>query len=159
MPRKRRKKYPVKRRDDLLDHPRLKGSAKAIKECRDSLLEAQLHMCPLCGLKITQDEAVLDHCHKTGFIRGAIHRGCNAMLGKIENASARMGKMFSDEQFMSMAPSSWYYVNTDYSHMPYHPKHRTAEEKRLSRNERARLSRAKPCERVRKKHDPSVIPA
>jgi hypothetical protein len=63
------------------------------------------------------------------------------MLGKIENSSARMGKMFSDEQFASMAPSSWHYVNSDYSHMPYHPTYRTSEEKRLSRNERNRLKK------------------
>jgi len=33
--------------------------------------------------------------------------------------------MFSDEQFQSMAPSSWYYVTADYHDMPLHPTWRT----------------------------------
>jgi len=139
---KKRSKKLAKRRDDLLDHPpgRLKNS-KEVKEFRENLVVDQFYLCPLCGLKLTQDDAVLDHCHKTGLVRGAVHRGCNAMLGKIENASVRMGKMFSDEQFVSMAPSSWYYVTADYHDMPLHPTWRTQEEKRLSRNERAKEKR------------------
>jgi hypothetical protein len=133
----------AKRRDDLLDHPQGRLKQREIKEWREKLVAQQFHLCPLCGLKLNKEDAVLDHCHKTGLIRGALHSGCNAMLGKLENAHVRMGKMFSDDQFMSMAPSSWYYVTADYSEMPLHPTWRTQEEKRLSRNERAKEKRKK----------------
>lgn len=132
----------AKRRDDLLDHPPGRLKPREVKEWREKLVEDQFYLCPLCGLRLNKEDAVLDHCHKTGLVRGALHSGCNAMLGKLENAHIRMGKMFSDEQFMSMAPSSWYYVTADYHEMPLHPTWRTQEEKRLSRNERARLKRA-----------------
>jgi hypothetical protein len=34
-------------------------------------------------------DAVLDHDHKTGRVRKVLHRGCNSMLGKVENNMAR----------------------------------------------------------------------
>ena len=51
-------------------------------------LEHQHHQCGLCGEVIDQNP-VLDHDHKTGLIRQVLHRGCNLLLGKIENNMAR----------------------------------------------------------------------
>lgn len=59
-----------------------------IKSYRERLRTEQDNICALCGDTIT-DDAVLDHDHKTGKIRKVLHRGCNAMLGKIENNMAR----------------------------------------------------------------------
>ena len=55
-----------------------------IKSYRELQLQEQGCLCALCGEQII-DDAVLDHDHKTGLIRRVLHRGCNALLGKIEN--------------------------------------------------------------------------
>lgn len=55
-----------------------------IKSYRELQLQEQQNLCALCGDEII-DDAVLDHDHKTGLIRRVLHRGCNALLGKIEN--------------------------------------------------------------------------
>jgi hypothetical protein len=59
-----------------------------LKNYRLTNLAEQGHKCYLCGEPII-DDAVLDHDHKTGLIRRVLHRGCNALLGKIENNMAR----------------------------------------------------------------------
>jgi hypothetical protein len=59
-----------------------------IKPYREQQLKLQCGICALCSEPVI-DDAVLDHDHKTGLIRSVLHRGCNAMLGKIENNMAR----------------------------------------------------------------------
>lgn len=59
-----------------------------IKAYRQQQLDLQLMCCALCQDPV-HDDAVLDHDHKTGLVRKVLHRGCNAMLGKIENNMAR----------------------------------------------------------------------
>lgn len=59
-----------------------------VKDYRSQQLSEQHSCCALCGDMII-DDAVLDHDHKTGLIRKVLHRGCNSMLGKIENNMAR----------------------------------------------------------------------
>lgn len=39
-------------------------------------------LCGLCRLPLG-DDVTVDHCHHTGSIRGLLHRGCNAALGRI----------------------------------------------------------------------------
>ncbi len=34
---------------------------------------------------------MLDHDHSTGFVRGVLDRGCNSLLGKVENNYRRFG--------------------------------------------------------------------
>jgi hypothetical protein len=132
----------AKRQDHLLDHPRLKSNQS--NEWRAILAERQGNICPICGLELdTERTNAVDHCHKTGLVRGTLHIGCNAVLGKVENAYVRMGKLFTMEHLMGMSPSVYNYVSADYSANPYHWDHRTEEEKRLSRNDRARQSRKK----------------
>ena len=61
---------------------------RQIPELRQQQLGLQGNQCGLCCDTIV-DDAVLDHDHSTGQIRGVLHRGCNALLGKIENNMAR----------------------------------------------------------------------
>ena len=56
-----------------------------IKKYREQELKKQNGLCLLCREPLDIKEAVLDHCHTTGYIRGILHRGCNCLLGKIEN--------------------------------------------------------------------------
>lgn len=55
-----------------------------IREYRLRQLDLQSNVCALCG-DLIEDDAVLDHDHKTGLLRQVLHRGCNSLLGKIEN--------------------------------------------------------------------------
>jgi hypothetical protein len=67
----------------------MKLKYREIPAVRDYLLEQQQHRCALCDDVIEQGKAVLDHDHRSGIIRRVLHRGCNSMLGKIENNMAR----------------------------------------------------------------------
>jgi hypothetical protein len=63
--------------------------AAAIAAYRELELAAQGGLCALCGETIEAGKAVLDHDHKSGLIRGVLHRGCNALEGNITNALPR----------------------------------------------------------------------
>ena len=71
-----------------------------IKAHRLALLEAQGGLSALSGLPIIEGEAVLDHCHRTGLVRGVITRAENSVLGKVERGK-RYGKSFDAEAFAS----------------------------------------------------------
>jgi hypothetical protein len=47
----------------------------------DALLSAQAHQCAICLTEISREVACLDHCHKTGVVRGALCDRCNLGLG------------------------------------------------------------------------------
>ena len=67
----------------------MKLKYKEITPLRRQLLSAQEDRCRLCGDTIDWEEAVLDHDHRSGLLRGVLHRGCNSLLGKIENSMPR----------------------------------------------------------------------
>lgn len=89
---------------------------------RKALLTQQDCLCGLCGHHIEYEKAVLDHCHKSGRIRSVLHRGCNSLLGKIENNYKRFG--ITLDQLSVIAPTCYEYMNRDYSHNPYHYSHK-----------------------------------
>lgn len=60
-----------------------------VQKARQSVLLEQGGVDVLTGLEIPQKQAVLDHNHKTQFVRGVLHRQSNACLGKIENLWTR----------------------------------------------------------------------
>lgn len=82
---------------------------------------------------------MLDHDHATGFIRGVLHNGCNAMLGKIENNYKRMGVKLGP--FLARA-LPYMQAHETPQHPLLHPSHRTEEEKKLRTNARAKKARA-----------------
>lgn len=96
-----------------------------IAEYRSQQLGLQNSRCALCGDMIL-DDAVLDHDHKTGFIRKVLHRGCNSMLGKIENNMPR-SRMTLDklEEFAGRLIE---YIKTQHT-LSLHPTFKTKEEK------------------------------
>ena len=105
----------------------------------EKLLE-QGWYCPLCGNRIDPKDAVLDHDHSTGHCRAVLHRGCNALLGKIENSYRRYG--VSLDQLHGISYSVHTYITADYSRNPIYHTHKTEDEKRLARNKKARERRA-----------------
>lgn len=60
-----------------------------VKEVRDKLYEQQKGIDPITGMKIPEDQKVLDHCHKTQYVRAVLHRQSNAVCGKLENLWTR----------------------------------------------------------------------
>jgi len=98
---------------------------KEIAEVREQLRKDHGECCVLCALPLSKEDAVLDHCHERGVIRGTIHRSCNSLLGKLENNYKRLGmRELHFEQFVSGA---FTYLFTDvYEVNPplLHPKHK-----------------------------------
>jgi hypothetical protein len=90
-----------------------------IKTYREQQLAAQDHCCSLCGERIDGD-AVLDHDHKSGLVRRVLHRGCNALLGKIENNLAR--NKISLSRLQGIASNLITYVTESHTDIT-HPRH------------------------------------
>jgi hypothetical protein len=84
---------------------------------------------------------VLDHDHSTGAVRATLHRGCNALLGKVENNHKRYGI----PNLAAFANGIAAYLQAHETNRTglLHPTHKTDDEKRLRRNKIARASRAR----------------
>ena len=111
-----------------------------VAEFRERMLATQAHRCMLCTEVVT-DDAVLDHDHKTGHVRGVLHRGCNALLGHIENNRAR--NALGGPRLYRMLARVEQYLTADYTANPLHYTHRDDEQKRIRRNKLAAASRAR----------------
>lgn len=111
-----------------------------VKHYREKLLAEQGGVCALTHYPLASKDAVLDHDHSTGLCRGVIHRGANALLGKLENNHKRYG--VSVPMMYAIGRNLENYLNRDFSSMPLHPTHKTDEEKRIRRNTLARKRRA-----------------
>lgn len=118
-----------------------KLKASEVAGCRTDLLAAQGGRCALCGYPVLPADAVLDHSHTTGEVRGVLHRGCNSMLGKIEN-HMRIAKLTHAPTMSAFLQGVVPYLHKrEYTGVLY-PTHRTEEDKRLRRNKLARKRRA-----------------
>lgn len=108
---------------------------------RATLLLRQGGKCALCGC--APKTPCLDHCHTNGWVRGVLCSGCNAMLGKLENNRGRYG--LSDfgkfTQFLGRVAGYLHQHSTGPTNL-LHPTYKTADEKRLARNAKARKTRA-----------------
>jgi hypothetical protein len=99
---------------------------KEIALVRQAILIEQQGLCALCLEQIEENKAVLDHCHKTGQIRGVLHRGCNALEGVIENALPR--NLITLQRLQNiLARLIWYQTQLK---PQLHPSHKTADEKK-----------------------------
>lgn len=110
---------------------------------RNQWLKDNGGLCDLCKEPITEPatDAVLDHCHKTGECRGVLHRGCNAALGKVENARAMNG-LVDDDKFRKWCEAIPDYILNSRCDRIY-PSHKTEREKKDLVNKRKRLARRK----------------
>ena len=103
-------------------------SRRELPKFRNLQLDLQQGRCCLCD-DVIDGDAVLDHDHDTGEIRGVLHRGCNALLGKIENNMTRnrvnMGRLaaFSNNLID--------YLTADPCSELLHPTFLTPEERRM----------------------------
>ena len=46
-----------------------------------NLLKKQSNKCALCKRFLSIDEIHVDHCHKSGKVRGLVHQDCNHLIG------------------------------------------------------------------------------
>lgn len=100
-----------------------------VKEYRLTQLGRQGNCCALCGETIV-DDAVLDHDHKTGLLRQVLHRGCNSLLGKIENSLPR--SKVNLDQLEVIAQRLIEYIKTKHTDL-IHPTYRTPEERKMKK--------------------------
>lgn len=112
-----------------------------LKAFREAMLGAQGGVCAITHYPLASKDAVLDHCHSTGHVRGVIHRGVNSLLGKLENNHKRYG--VSAPMMYAMGRNLEAYLTHNFTNNPLHPTHKTEDEKRLVRNAKARAARAK----------------
>lgn len=119
----------------------MKLKHKDIKATREAMHAAQGHRCAVCGLDCTSEEAVLDHSHAHGGIRGVLHRGCNSLLGKLENNAPRYGVTQEQLNGFLMGAAQYLADNKELKHA-LHPTFKTAEEKQEARRARAKRRRA-----------------
>ena len=109
----------------------VKIKQKDIRLLREQYYAEQNGLCALCFEHMDPFESVLDHDHKTGQLRGVLHRGCNAYIGSMENNLAR--NRISTNRLSLILINFMSYIST---HKPIrHPTHLTPEE----RIERTRL--------------------
>lgn len=117
-------------------------TAKSLTEWRAATLQAQTQTCALCLQPLDSKEAVADHNHTTGQMRGVLHRSCNSLLGVLENNRVRYG-MRGEVHFTKFLHGVVPYLARHRpDDTPLYPSHRTADEKRELRNKRARRARA-----------------
>jgi len=111
---------------------------------RDKIRADQKGLCALCHLPVSVADAVLDHCHEHGYIRGTLHRSCNSLLGVLENNRKRFG-LGDDDAFAAFMLGAGAYITkhlTPQTRM-LHPTFKTEDEKRLARNLKAVKQRLK----------------
>jgi hypothetical protein len=104
----------------------MKAKQKDIKPLREQYLKEQMGLCALCREPVNQEDAVLDHCHKTGYLRAVLHRGCNCYIGAMENNLAR--NKITPERLAMILANFLAYKHTTKPIL--HPSHKTLEEKR-----------------------------
>lgn len=109
------------------------------------MLAEQGGVCPLCGKPVDMSikgEAVVDHDHVTGLIRGTLHRSCNAAEGKVALAAGRWGaKSMAYDAIIPWLRNLLAYLDKPTTNYVY-PSHLTEEEKRVAKNAKERRARA-----------------
>lgn len=116
---------------------------KDIKPFRDKIIAEQDGKCWLCGIALGGDiKACLDHDHDTGAIRGVLCQNCNGIEGKIKNLANRAKRNDSRMTFIINIVKYWTHFNA-YARPELHPTHKTADEKRIRRNKKAKERRLK----------------
>ena len=64
------------------------------RENYDRLINEQSGLCAICGITTEENKKdfAVDHCHKTGIIRGALCNNCNTGIGLLKDDTEIMNK-------------------------------------------------------------------
>lgn len=88
------KEYQEKNKDKIKEY-RLISKYNMTANDFENMLKEQNNICPICNetLSIADTNGkriVVDHCHKSGNVRGLIHSNCNSLLGFSEDKQHRL---------------------------------------------------------------------
>lgn len=97
-----------------------KIKANQVKGIREAAVKRQRYKCPLCKEELKIEDAVLDHCHKSGHIRRALHRSCNAAEGRILHWAGVRSRGDDPIAFLKSLITYW---KADYTANPIHHTH------------------------------------
>lgn len=117
-------------------------------EVTKKMMARQKSVCPVCGksLKgISRNSIVLDHDHKTGVVRAALHRGCNRVEGSVLATAKKWGKAKSMDGVIKVLQNLidfWTLHRTPQTEFIYY-NHKTETEKRVALNKKRRLAAKK----------------
>lgn len=115
---------------------------KDLPQIRKQLLALQGNACRVCNrTDISEVNWCVDHCHTTGLIRGVLCRTCNQLEGKIRKFCVSYLNAFPLGYILENMAN--YLAHPTNTVEVYHWQHKTEDEKRLDRNRKARLRRAK----------------
>ena len=65
---------------------RIKKQFKITSDDFNNLLKQQNHQCAICKTSQSEQHFDIDHCHKTGKVRGLLCRSCNMGLGYFKDS-------------------------------------------------------------------------
>ena len=117
---------------------------KDVARVRDILRKKQGNKCMLCQRSfddLDPKDAVLDHDHRTGCVRGVLCRNCNGMEGKIWNRANRAKQSMTVIEWATRLVKYWTLYSTDQTGF-LHPTHKTEAEKKAALATKARVRRA-----------------
>lgn len=124
-------------------HRRIKASQAVT--VRSALLPKQDYRCPLCNGSLranSKKKPALDHDHSTGFLRDVLCLNCNGIEGKVHNLARRAKADITVREWLENL-TAYYSRHAKPQHGGIlHHTHKTAEEKRLAANAKARTRRA-----------------
>lgn len=115
------------------------------------LLKGQGGLCPVCSKPInlaqrstSGDGPALDHDHRTGHIRGVLHRSCNGGIGKAESIVGRWitGSMQDERAIIQDMQRMVNYLLQPNTDLIYYT-HKTPEEAALALKLKQRRARAR----------------
>lgn len=113
---------------------------------KQALIVQQGWTCPVSLKRFEPDnlkDAVVDHDHITGEIRGVLHRSANAVEGKVFNAVGRWGGVgMNYDEVIPYLKRLIAYLERPSKGVIY-PHHKTEEERRVTRNTKAKEARAR----------------
>ena len=107
------------------------------KPTRERMWQEQNGNCAMCHQPLPITEAVLDHNHVSGAVRGVCHRSCNSLEGKIVNAVKRFG-VKDLSAFLKGLVDYHQLHETDQTGLMYCT-HKTPEEKKIAATKKRKL--------------------
>jgi len=132
----------------------IKFKRTELSKVKKALIVKQKGVCSICGGDLTQCAAkniVVDHDHKTGIVRAALHRGCNGLEGKVLRFLMTWGKAKNLTEVIKTLErllAFWKLHRTPQTEWIYY-NHKTATEKRLAINKKRRKAAAKKREEAK----------
>lgn len=115
---------------------------KDIPILREKIAISQDGKCWICKIDLRCVTACLDHDHAigSGRIRSVLCGNCNGLEGRVFGLARRGKRQRTEVDFVKSIVAYWEY-HAQNPRAEIHPNHKTADEKRLRRNKKARERR------------------